>query len=94
VAKVLSSYEKENSYLEEYSYTRYYPSPYYEYDTRGVTTINVPFNGKVVATIKYSNGKDLTEISFAHNNFQRSPVILTDMNASTTEVIKRDAWGK
>jgi RHS repeat-associated protein len=49
----------------------------------------------VVGTVKYTNTKDtnLTEISFAHNNFQGSPVILTDMNASSTQVIKRDAWG-
>ena len=77
-------------------YTKYYPSAYYELDSRGVVTINVPFNGKVVATIKYSNteNSNLQEVSYIHNSYNSTPVLITDGNASTTQVIKRSVWGE
>ncbi len=78
------------------TYTKYYPSQYYEYDSRGITTINVPFNGKIVATIRYGkddNGALVDEISYLHLNYLGSPVIITNETADTAEVIKRDAWG-
>lgn len=80
---------------EEVEYTKYYPSSYYELDTRGYITINIPFNGKVVATVKYStdNTNPLTETSFVHNNYLGTPVVITNSSASTTQVIKTDAWG-
>jgi RHS repeat-associated protein len=86
---------KINNLSEEISYTKYIPSQYYEYDTRGYVTINIPFNGKIVATIKYSNTENtnLQEISFVHNSYNATPVLITDGNASTTAQIKSDAWG-
>jgi RHS repeat-associated protein len=86
---------KINTATEEITYTKFYPSSYYEYDSRGYVTINVPFNGKVVATVKYStdNSNPLAETSYAVNNYQGTPVLITDVNASTTEVIQTDAWG-
>ena len=33
-------------------YTKYYLSSYYELDTRGFITINIPFNGKIVASMQ------------------------------------------
>lgn len=86
---------KVNNLSEEISYTKYYPSSLYEYDTRGYITINIPFNGKVVGTVKYSNteNSNLQEVSYIHNSYNATPVLLTNSMASTTEVIKRDTWG-
>lgn len=73
------------------SYTKFYPSAYYEYDSRGVVTINVPFNGKVVGTYKYQG--ELSEVSYIHNSYNSTPVLQTDSTGSITAVIKRDVWG-
>lgn len=77
-------------------YTKFYPSAEYEYDSRGIVTINVPFNGKVVGTYKYDSSTGSTlppEVSYIHNSYNGTPVLLTDSNASTTAVMKRDTWG-
>ena len=69
---------------------------FYEYDSRGVVTINIPFNGKTVGTYKYDTTLNSTvpaEISFATLNHLGSPVILTASDGTVTEVIKQDAWG-
>ena len=76
---------------EQISYTKFYPSAYYEYDSRGVVTINIPFNGKVVGTYKYQG--ELSEVSYIHNSYNSTPVLQTDSTGSTTAVIKRDVWG-
>lgn len=78
------------------SYTKFYPFNDYEYDTRGVVTINIPFNGKVVGTYKYDTNTNSTipaEISYIHNSYNATPVVITNSTGSTTEVIKRDVWG-
>lgn len=87
---------KINNLSEEVEYTKFYPSAYYEYDSRGIVTINVPFNGKVVGTYKYDNNAGSTlppEISYIHNSYNATPVLITNSTGSTTEVIKRDVWG-
>lgn len=33
--------------------TIYYPSSYYQFDTRGVVTINITLNGQVVSQVRY-----------------------------------------
>lgn len=78
------------------SYTKFYPFSDYEYDTRGVVSINIPFNGKVVGTYKYDTNVNSTvppEISFAVLNYLGSPVVITDTGMNVTEVIKSDEWG-
>lgn len=95
VSGILENYKEDHSYLDYYGYTKFYPSAYYEFDSRGIVTINVPFNGKVVATVKYSNTENtnLQEISYIHNSYNSTPVLSTDANASTTQIVKRDVWG-
>ena len=78
------------------TYTKFYPTQNYEYDTRGVITINIPFNGKTVGTYKYDTTLNSTippEISFATLNHLGTPVILTDTSSNLTQKIKRDEWG-
>ncbi len=106
LAKYLSNLEQE---VEEISYTKYYINQYYEVDTRGYTTINIPFNSKIVATYKYSNpstpstslrtstlgtsSNNLSELAYIHNNYQGTPILLTNPLASTTEVVYTNVWG-
>ncbi len=45
-----------------------------------------------MGTYKYQG--ELSEVSYIHNSYNATPVIITDGNASTTQVIKRSVWGE
>jgi len=58
-----------------------------------VVTINIPFNGQVIATVKYDQKEKTPEISYLHLNYLGSPVIITNERGEVIEKLKRDAWG-
>jgi uncharacterized beta-barrel protein YwiB (DUF1934 family) len=80
---------------EEIEYTIYTPTQYYELDSRGYVTINIPFNGKVVTTVKYTtDNSNLIETNYLHTNYLGTPTLLTNTNGIITNVITRDSYGK
>jgi RHS repeat-associated protein len=92
-------YEKHYAYNNTLTYTKYYPSQYYEYDDRGITTINIYLNNKIVGTYKYGTYTPNKQDLINNPNLSQNPQEITELtylhqNYLGTPTITTDSTGK